>query len=250
MNILLYCLPRTRSHVLQDILSQHYNLENIWEPYKSAEFTAKKVLFEKPDLMNQKFVSAIQSISKQLENKNNYVAKMFPMHTYNYIYYLYTKENYQFSKDDIFDLETMHKISRYDQIYILKRKSLVDCIVSFYFAHYHSQFIFTEKNKSLIDGFRPKRQIKLDIPLEAIKVGVIDYFVLEYQKNWLKNKNFNIIELDYEDVPNYVSTNFPNLQTNHVETKYNYKEFILNYDEISQTINNLITELNLESLSK
>lgn len=247
MNILLLCLPRTRSSLLQDILSQHYQLENVWEPYKPAEFICKNVLFDKPELMNDKFIKAIKNISKKLEQKNNFIAKIFPMQTYNSMLYLYSQK-YQFGKNDILDLEDTYNISRYDIIYILKRKNLVDCIVSFYFAHYHSQFVFTTQNKSMIEVYKPKNKIKLNIPLEAIRSGVIDYFVLEYHKNWLEKNNRKVINLDYDEIPNYIHDNFPKLKSRHIETNYNYKEFIINYDEILGQIESTKKELNLDSL--
>jgi hypothetical protein len=43
--------------------------------------------------------------------------------------------------------------------------------------------------------------------------------------------------LYYNDIPTYLSENFPGILTSHVETTYNYKEMIINYSDISQCYN-------------
>lgn len=43
-------------------------------------------------------------------------------------------------------------------------------------------------------------------------------------------------KLDYDDVPAYVSNTYPNITSDFIETKFDYKTLIKNYDQIVNVI--------------
>lgn len=250
MKILLYCLPRTRSSFLQDVVSQYYNLENIFEPYKPTEFACThKVFWLKPEIIGANFKKEVKKVSDTLLAKDNFCAKLFPLHTYNAMMNLWRRtDNFAVTPEVIFDLDKDHNIRTYDKIFVLKRRNLADFFCSYYFAYERAEFTFTKEVESFVEIYRPKNKIKVNPDYKIIKAHVVDLYIMEYQHNWLKKNNIPTIDLDYDDVPNYVAEHYPNIQSKHIETKYNYKDFLLNYDEILEQVEKAKKELNLDYL--
>ena len=237
MKILLFCLPRTRSSFLQDILSQHYKIPNLFEPYKFAEKLATKTMFISTANIGKLYKKAIIDISAELKNEPTGILKMFPCHTYNSYELLWKKDhNFTIQKEEILDLEKVHNISNYDKIFVLKRKNLTEGMASYWFANERGQFLFTKETQFFVQSYMPKTKINLDMPYKWLKVHYMDCRVMDYQLAWMTKNKIDFTELYYEDIPNYVETNFPNYETKYVETAYDYKNIIANYDLIDERI--------------
>lgn len=248
MKALIICTPRTRSSYLQDIVSKHYHIQNFWEPYNLLKDISSKLLYLKEDVAFQRYKNTLLDITKSLSEQNNFVIKIMPafMH-YSTYYHIVNNSNFDIKLDYIFDLEKYHNISYFDHIYVLHRP-IVEWLISFYFARTRGEFLFQKKQKNLAESLVPKTKIRLNINYKIIKANVIDDFVMAYQEKWLIKNNFTFTKISYDDVPKFVAENFSNVNSDLLDTNYNYKNMIADYDEIEENIIKAKKELRYDEL--
>jgi hypothetical protein len=72
----------------------------------------------------------------------------------------------------------------------------------------------------------------------CIRDHVCSLAIIDSLKKYLKSKNIDYQDLYYNDIPQYLSEQFPGANTFHVETEYNYKEMIANYQDIERYYKN------------
>jgi hypothetical protein len=228
MKVLLYGLPRTRSTYLTDILSQHYNLQNYFEPYHKAitESIDNSYDINQRDEKWQAYLIRCQEITNKLKIKDNFILKIFPEAIYN----VPQIQNRQFlpSQSDLVPFIEFYNIGMYDQIYVTYRENKTDWLCSLLYAKNHDAFLFTNTNKAKF--YAPKKiKLEYNIPLEFFAFNELMY---EYGLRILKHYTTNVVELEYNEIPNYIKRNFSEIKSDLVDTQYDYKNNILNYEQI------------------
>lgn len=237
MRILNFGLPRTRSSLLIDTIAKAYNLEDLFEPYHvpaTEKFYTEGPKISRDISYNKQVYSEYRLIADDLTSKftkkDNFVCKIFPSALFNI--YLPVK-NYEFiyESSDYVDFFKSHNIEMYDKIYVTYRKNFTDLICSFLQATKHD-FLYTDKNKGLIKFHTPKN-CSLEYNSTFLTYMSLNKYFFDYYYNKLEKLN-NVIFLEYNDIPKYLESNFPGIQSIYTDAKIDYKKKIKNYSEIEE----------------
>jgi hypothetical protein len=240
MKILLLCLPRTRSSCMQDVLSKAYNLNNLQEPYNMVEVeTKKKLFFHQHDVIWPLYKNRVLQITEEIHQQDNLIVKIFPDITTNYLSYINHayKEDFKLEENEILDIDDFCKISQYDKIYVLTRNNITDLYCSYrYGLNFKKlQYLDTKYDKGL-SNMRSKQKIILPYEDKFMALDILQYLIFQYHLKKIEEKNIEFIQLEYNDVPNYLQTNFSDIQTSYLETNFDYQSLIKNYHDIDSKL--------------
>lgn len=249
MKILIFGTVRTRSSYLLDVLSQYHNLTNLFEPYAIEVKVSNKLLFRRPDQAWIKYKEELNSITKNISSDDNFGLKIFPSNTFNFWKYnfVYNKTlDWNITKNDLLDVESTYNLSMYDQIFVLHRENFADLVCS-YFHAWSTQFLYKKNEKILVQTNKPKQK-RLQFNYNKLKTIIIEDLIFQHHVINLQKTNLSLIKLEYNNVPTYVKENYKNITSNLLESNYDYKNTISNYDEILENIQKIKTESEIEEL--
>jgi hypothetical protein len=241
MKYLIYCLPRTRSSLLQDVISQKYNLTNLEEPYIEVEKKAKKnLIFHNNKLVWENYQKNVLEVTKNLETQDNIVVKIFSDITFNHLKYrkLVLNDSFSIDNDDIVNPEKVCSMQSYDKIFLLYRQSITDLFCSYRYGKNFQklQYEDTQLDKSLVN-FRSTKKINLVYDDVSLASDVLQYLYFQHQARHLLKVHPNITMLEYDEIPMYVNKNFEGVTSKFLETNFDYKELVKNYNVIDSKIN-------------
>lgn len=234
MKILIFGYARSRTSLLQDVLSKHYNLQDLWEPYNNSSIATIKW---KIDRMYEIQKSNTLKITEELMTKDNFVTKLFIPFTFN-VYKLMHVPNPIWTKDDFLDLSKYFNIHSYDKIYCLHRENYTDFICSFLTQHDMAYPIFLENNKrdhKTLELLR-KQKPYFKYSQERAFMDVFENVVYKATVKKLIDSNLPIEIVEYNNVPTFISQNFPSVNTKYTATGLDYKNQVRNYNEIEEKI--------------
>lgn len=228
MKILIYGLPRTRSTYLSDILRRHYTLNNYFEPYHTEITDPIDKIYYRNQLNEkwQTYLNSCQDVTNKLKSEDNFILKIFPQAIYNVLGL--QNNNFCLSQSDLLPFIKFYNIGMYDQIYVTSRENKIDWLCSLLHAKNNNTFLFTNINKA---KFYAPKNIKLEYN-NTLQIFAFNELLYEYGLKILKRHMTNIIELEYNEIPNYVADEFPNIKSDFIDPNYNYKNNIINYEEI------------------
>jgi hypothetical protein len=169
--------------------------------------------------------------------KDNFVTKLFIPFTFN-VYKLMHVPNPIWTKDDFLNLSKYFNINAYDKIYCLHRENYTDFICSFLTQHDMAYPIFLENNKrdqKTLELLR-KQKPYIKYSQERAFMDVFEHVVYKATLKKLIDTKLPIEILEYNDVPDFISKNFPSVQTKYAATNIDYKSQVRNYSEIEEKI--------------
>lgn len=249
MKILNFGLPRTRSSYLVDVLAKAYNLENLFEPYHNPiidDILSKKL---SGDEAWKHHLQSTMSLTSDLNNKDNFIVKLFSDALFNFHKKVYAGQNeFVFESNDCIDLYKYYNLSAYDKIYISYRKNYADLICSFLLARKRNTFLYTETNQLSLKFNKPKNTFLNYDKMEMTRLALSFYFYEHYATQLKKLPN--VIFLEYDDIPVYLNSNFANVTSIYVDSCFDYKNKIKNYDEIDKDYNDIRDRLKVTLLSQ
>lgn len=258
MNVLIIGKPRTRTSYLCDAYSKYYGLKNFHEVFDSAshihDLYIRSKMLKKKDTKNYLMSGQTLFISNKVKEvflKNNSVVKLFPRHIIckygnlknfdNLQRYDFLENLLDFDFDPLNDLNTLLQLPNYNKIYVLER-NLVDSAISFCYAIKVNNFLFSDTPTISHVQKKYERVIYDANDFGYLNFAIFEHLILEKLKVYVAQK-FNYTNLDFDDVPKYVDTTFPNLsKSDYIDPKFNYKEIITNYDEVKHYINTAYAE--------
>jgi hypothetical protein len=92
-----------------------------------------------------------------------------------------------------------------------------------------------QSKEEIVQDIKPSEFLQQDH--DIVKEYIYsEKFVIKI-KNYFITKGIPYEDLFYEDIPQYISDNFPNTKSFHVETGYDYKTLITNYTDIDKLYN-------------
>jgi hypothetical protein len=253
MKVILLSTARSRSSVIVNSYSQKYQITNLFEEYKDVcpENVSKLVFFHRQSDLLNKFKKLTKEKTDKIfhDNPNGFVIKLFPVNILNDFQYnpeFAKNSNWHITEDSLLDLEEYFQISKYDKIIITYRKNTCDQICSWW--HAYNKKIFLTNNEQDVSALTPKGKIEIDTPypLYTLKSTIVYKKYLEYISTYLDKKNLKYTLLEYHDVPKYLEDNFSNITLSTVDTKYDYKNQIENYNSLNETIEKLEQEVEKE----
>jgi hypothetical protein len=241
-------MVRTRSSVLLDALSKKYQVPNLYEKYVEAspDNISKLVLFKKPENLWEKFQKETRKKTDEIMSLDKFAIKLFPASIIDdyQINPKYNKNpNWNIDIKHFLDLETYFDASKYDQIYILYRENMCDVLCSYWHA-YNKNFFLTD-NKNIASRFVPKGDINFNIydRVYTIKSNILYKKYLQNIENYFDKKNIKYTKLEYNEVPKYLEDNFKNIELSTIDTNYDYKNLVDNYETLQKEIEFLEAEV-------
>jgi hypothetical protein len=119
-------------------------------------------------------------------------------------------------------------------VYFIYRESISDLIASYLIAEELDTFTY----QADIKPFENIEPIEITEKHHNHIIGQLysEKVVLKL-KEYFENNDIKYADLFYNDIPSFVETHYPGTKTFHIETKYNYRSIIKNYDEILSLYN-------------
>jgi hypothetical protein len=255
MNILIASCPRSRTTFFSDVLSQEFNLQNLHEKlethgeiqnvYQNAKMTRKSNIQEL--VMNRKNNLIKQIIEGVLSTDNN-ILKFFPRHLVCNFNTLGSNDENKYQHGYIENVNNLNyqiitnisetlQLEKFDKIYILNR-NLLDLSISYAYSAMTKNFLFL--NRIQYEYVRKKyNRVTIDTTNMAyINFIVFEYVLFEKIKTLILNK-YNVIELDYDSIPNYLSSINTDYKTEYINSEFDYNKIITNFSECEVHIKNL-----------
>lgn len=236
MKFLLISRPRTRSTLLIDALSKYYNITDKDENYK---FTINKMpsTILKPENIETYF-NSFQTLFKNAVQanfkENNFAIKLYPRMLMLGKHDISDLDSYSYKM--ITNLTYYTNIKKYDKIYYLTR-NLKDSICSWAYGNALNYYNFRDK-ETLEAKRNSLPSITIDIENDGeLKFYIYESAILTHWKKFLIDTNIIFTEVDYNDTPQYVSDNFPNIKSKTIDSQFDYSKIITNYYEIDNFIN-------------
>jgi len=241
MNILVICRLRTRSTYFLKTMCNHYNLHNYNEDYftlptsyscalQYANFTP--IFYQRHQHNWGKYSEKFQERTNNYFTKNNFGIKLFSKMISSHPVFLHSD---QFRNAQIMpNLKKSCKLELYDSVYFLDR-NLVESVASYAYSLIVGKSIYKEYIVGKIVEFTNNLY-------PAVNSYILDYLIQRKIEKILLKYNIPYTYLDYNDIPNFLR-NYNQSIDMPVDTKYNYKNLIINYDELVNYTNTIYSQL-------
>lgn len=234
--------PRCRTSFLSMAYRDYYGLEYLHETF----FESVKPLWIKANALRtkdnlnklqQSHIQSLKNITKKIFLSDGAIIKFFPrdVMTHCYVNLKFT-DIQNFNYKCITNLSEVFQLEKYNQILLLERNFL-DSAMSFIYGHVMGIMLF-ERNVS--KTFYEKKITPVTITeqhLQLLNFYILEYLVDQNIKKFVRTR-YSCKTLDYNIIPNFVEENFNNSKTNYyVDLELDYKNLIVNYQEIVEYIN-------------
>ena len=206
MKICIIGYPRSRSSMLLDTISKFYKIPILGESIN--QLTRMKLTYRNNNYKN---------LLKNCLRTKDGVIRFHPLqlldHPFNPVVYDF----------ELFDF------NQYDKIYFTFRRDIVDIIASEFVAQKLKKHTYQSK-ESLFENIVP--MTLTDFYHFIIKEHIYSEILVEKLREYFTLNNIQYQDLYYDSIPEYISKQFVNVETAHVETNYNYQNLVTNYNDI------------------
>jgi len=163
----------------------------------------------------------VHSRLKQIEHKDKGVIRLHPTQL---SFLTYSSKMIEFSR---------LQFSQYDEIYFTARKNIPDMISSLFIATTTGKFTYTHKQevRLIINPLT----LNPDLYFQSVEMLLYSELMMNSIKEYLTSNSIEWKELDHDNIPKHIVDNYSNATTAHVETEYDYRSIVTNYNEL-QTI--------------
>ena len=229
MKICVIGFPRSRSSLLTESLSDYFCIPIIGEDINLVN----KMLENRATWVHDRnyppkpigHFNKLKSLLKSVQQQQDGIIRLHPLQL-----------SMAGFSGEVLDFN-LFGFDQYDQIYFTDRNSVPDSICS-HFISTHITRRFTYQSLKDINQYINPMSIYLDT-YGYLCVFLYEKLIEHELKKYLIEKNISWIQLEYNDIPAYIKTNFGDGLSRHVETQYNYKELIGNYSSIERKCNEL-----------
>ena len=253
MKILIYSQQRTRSSFLLDVLCQNYNLKNYFEPYSDLLNPSYHKCFDRsPNNVFKRYIENGKELTEKLKNSDNFGVKLFAVCSYNYYKFAGTTArnpkdlDIKLEKNDLVNIIENYNLDMYDKIFVLSRDE-TQRLASNLHAEYHDNFLFHKNMKGWLELCDTENKSLPKFEDWKIKAKLLETVAFKYHVELLKRRYKNLVILDYEQVPDYVKTHYPDIESIHQETNFNYKE-LKKYDQLKELVEQHSKQLQVDKL--
>lgn len=196
-----------------DIIRYYYKIPLLGEDFNKLNNNFSKNQF------NYKFYKTLlNGYCKQLENKNEGLIRLHP-----------TQLSFIPHSLEIVDFSKL-ALMRYDKIYFTVRKNIADNISSLFVATTLKAFTYHDKQE-VHKNIQPITLTSSEY-FSSIEMLLYSEFIMNNLKEYLTSHQVGWEELDYDDIPLHISETYKNTPAIHVETEYDYRNIVTNYDEL------------------
>jgi hypothetical protein len=244
MKILIISQPRCRTSLLCDVFKNYYKIHNYGEDfdirknifenaYSRQKMTGKEIALD--DLQNT-IRDHLSNVVSQIKQKDG-VVKLFPRYLFSYISEKHIGINTpieQFRFNVICDISNVLNLKMFDKILLLNR-DLVEATMSW--LHGLQTQVMTIYDPTFYKYISKKNERVL-IQDEFLKYA--NFFILEHiifnQLSTFITHNYNTLYLENNSIPKYINDNLQGVETKYYDTKYDYKDKIINYYDLKSYI--------------
>lgn len=243
MKILLLGYVRTRSSYLLDVACNAYNSVNLFEDY--LEIDQRKIhqtyFHKEPNKLWADYKTKFNERTNNYFNTyESFGIKLFPLMYYN-LYKtlpLIAKEpDYVLTPQNFLNFDNL-RLKEFDKIFITYRKNKVDLLCSYLFAQQNNElFLFTEGTKHLLNFYKSRQHTVNTLNMPSywwIKTLFINAYITENIHKYLEKQNIPYTRLEYDDIPSYVESTYPNIKTKYIESEIDYKTLVKNYSNYEE----------------
>lgn len=212
MKVCIIGAQRSRSSMLRDTISNFYNIpilgEDLDQCFNEFRPSNSKDLF-------------LQELEKIVDNINASKEGVIRIHPSDLV------DNALTDHADLLDFE-MFNFEQYDRIFFTTRESISDMVGSLFLARLSNKFMY-----------RPNEDVKQFEPVqfsfkdhEIVRHCIKSELVIEHLRKHLESLGIVTTNLEYDEVPSFILSTFPNTDCGYIETNYNYSSLIKNYHEL------------------
>ena len=229
MKVAIIGLPRSKSSYLIDIVSTQFKLDNKFEEiikYQSIILNTK-VFHPNSNFQWERYKINLKTNFEDIFAVDDYAIKIFPSIFINHLSYKNIKHNFAdnyFSADNFINDISFINLAAYDKIYILDRHNLTDLVISWLLGHYNDQFLHIK------DFTITKFNLSHDLDIEdafvkfATYVMLTQHMFIEKIKQYLDKNNVKYIDLNYDNVEQYVRQQGWHKESMFIKTNFNYSD--------------------------
>lgn len=192
MKILIYSQQRTRSSFLLDVLCQHYNLKNYFEPYSDLLNPSYHKCFDRsPNNVFKKYLENGKELTEKLRNTDDFGVKLFAVCSYNYFKFANTTArdtrhlDLTLEKKDLVNVIENYDLDMYDRIYVLHRDE-TQRLASNLHAEYHDNFLFHTDKKGYLALCDTENKSLPKFEDWKIKAKLLETVVFKYNLELIK----------------------------------------------------------------
>lgn len=244
MKIAIIGMTRTRSSFLLDVMCRAYNAENLFEHYgkNTPDKFVHKFIKKDENIIWKKYqLEAKKETDYLFSNYESFGTKIFPALFMNFNKMFINVSNkplsYSFDKTDLMDLNLYFNLNQYDKVVLLHRDNLTDLLCSHWYAVQINKFLHVKEDKEQIVHYKPKSKLYLTTANEIVlKAGINSYLTLKHIPAYLDKLGIKYDQVEYNEVPEYVKKNYPQVESMFVDTEFDYRNGILNYKELEKEI--------------
>jgi hypothetical protein len=128
----------------------------------------------------------------------------------------------------VFDFD-WYKFSQYNKVYFTSRSNIPELVSSLFVAHRLNKFTYKDTSQ-VLSHIEP--MVFDEEGHDRILMLLYSDLVSKHLKQYLTSIGVEWEHIDYDDIPEYIEQKFDNLGSENVETHYNYKDIVTNYNEI------------------
>lgn len=209
MKICIIGHPRTRSSILLDSLCSHYGIPNIGEDGNNLGNSPSHI-----------YLPLVRGWLKQIESKKEGVVRIHPTQ-------LSLLQNTRNSK--IIDISWLN-LAGYNKIYFTGRKNTSEMISSLFIASTLGKFTYQDKKE--VHQNIERITLTSTSYFQTVEILLYSEFIMDELKKYLATNAIEWEELDYDTIPKHIEENYSNAATFHVETHYDYRSIVTNYDDL------------------
>lgn len=218
MKVCVIGFPRSRSSLLYETISLFYNIpilpgERITEIING--FNSNSNTYTSCHIENM--------IKYELQKDNLRKDGVIRIHPIQFSYIIW-KEGYSRIMMNLDSYDFKH----YDQIYFSFRNSISDTLASTIVAYRLGKYTYRSKDEI----FKFKKPIDTIINRRILHDYIYSCIIYSHMKKYFDSLDIKYTELEYNEIPKYIESNFPNVKSNHVETNYDYKNIVKDYDKL------------------
>jgi hypothetical protein len=249
LKVAIIGLPRSKSSYLIDIVSRQFKLDNKFEElikYQSLILNTK-VFHPDSNFQWERYKINLGKNFQKISSESNYAIKIFPSLFINHLSYKNIHYNFAdnyFAKENFINDLGFINLELYNQIYIIDRHNLTDLVISWLLGHYNDQFLhlqdFTIKKFNLLHNLNLEDAfIKF-----AIYVMMTQKVFIDKIKQFLNRFNVRYVDLNYDNVEQYIDSKGWNSTSMFIKTYFNYSDHP-RYQEFKFEISKIYDEVNL-----
>jgi len=157
---------------------------------------------------------------KQVENTDSGVVRFHP-----------TQLSFLPYSTEVINLNWL-QFNQYDKIYFTVRRNIPDMIGSLFIAHTLKKFTYQDVQE-VPKAVQPVRLLP-NLYFQSVEMLLYSEFIMNEVKEYLTINSIEWEELDYEIIPKHIEEYYSTASTSHVETEYDYRSLVTNYNELQK----------------